>query len=114
LNTLVNKRKYGKLNSSLLESNVDNEVYGISYTIDLITIDLNILNTSAVAVVVNIALTIGNVDNIPMKDYIEYGVSIPPNGVLIRSDLKCSPGEKIIIHPDNEGVVVRVSGYEGL
>jgi hypothetical protein len=49
-----------------------------------------------------------------MKDYIEYGVSIPPNGVLIRSDLKCSPGEKIIIHPDNEGVVVRVSGYEGL
>ncbi len=108
----IEKKAYGKLASLELTPYIDNQVYAISHTMDFITIDLNILNTRNEAIKVNVAIATS--DDFDLKDYIEYQVTIPANGVLVRSDIKCSPGEMIFINSDNSGTVVRVSGYEGL
>lgn len=106
------QKEYGKLASLELTPNIDNQVYAINNSIDLISIDLNILNTTNQAAKVNVAITADS--EIGLKDYVEYQVTIPPNGVLVRSNTKCSPGEKIFVLSDKSGTVVRVSGYEGL
>lgn len=106
------KKAYGKLASLELTSNIDNEVYDISYNVDFITIDLNILNTLSESIKVNVIIATS--DDFDLKDYIEYQVTIPANGVLVRSNIKCSPGEKVFVNSDKSGTVVRVSGYEGL
>lgn len=107
-----NKPMYGGLNSAITEANIPLEIHKVKSNIDRVSIDLNILNTNNQASTVRIAITKN--DNVSLKDYIEYDVSVPANGVLLRNNIKCGPNERIVILSSLSNIVARVSGYEGL
>lgn len=111
-NSDVNKPIYGCLNKAVTEANIPLEVYKIRSSTDRATIDLNILNTNSQPTTIRVAITKNDIVNI--EDHIEYDVSLPANGVLLRNNIKCSPLERIIITSSLANIAVRVSGYEGL
>jgi len=78
------------------------------------TLNITLVNNSGNSVPVRIAITT-QTNNTPLNsEYIEYNVSIPGvNGVLERTAIVCSQGERIIVWSGNaNAITVRVNGYE--
>jgi len=72
------------------------------------------VNSYGLPVQVRVAVTTQTNNNPTNLEYIEYGVSIPGvNGVLERTAIVCSPGEKIVVWSSvANAITVRVNGYE--
>ena len=76
-------------------------------------VNLMIVNSNGQPVNARVAIT--NQTGSPLNsEYIEYGVTMPGvNGVLERTALVCSAGEKIIVWAGVANALsVRVNGYE--
>jgi len=77
---------------------------------------LNILavNSSPGSVQCRIAVSTQTNNSPISSEYIEYNVTIPAvNGVLERTAIVCSPGEKIIVWVNAaNAVTIRINGYE--
>jgi len=71
---------------------------------------LNMCNTSTVAVTVRVAISATATPTV--GEYIEYDVSIPPNGVLERTALAMEAGENVVIYASATNVAFRLSGIE--
>lgn len=89
------------------------------YTVPSNTVaSLNILitNSGTSAVPVRVAISSQSGTSPLLSEYIEYGASIPAvNGVLERTGVICSAGEKIIVWASSaNALTVRINGIEEL
>lgn len=76
------------------------------------TANVNMCNIGDTAVKIKLAIADGAAADLADEDYIEYGVDIPPCGILERTGLTLSAGEKVVAWADKGSVTVRVHGYE--
>ena len=104
----------GLLGKAVLVANVPTIIYPVPANVEFVTLNINVVNTSVTigdTAKVNIAISTLNVPN--REDYVEYGVALSSNGgVLERTGVICSPGEKIIITSTVSNVTVRINGIE--
>lgn len=101
----------GLLGKQLLAANTNTTVYTVPTNVRYATVTVNALNTNSTIVGFKLAVTTSA--SPAAVDYIENGTQIPADGgMLERGEIKCSPGEKIIVHSTLANVVVRVSGIE--
>jgi len=74
------------------------------------TINVNIVNrgTSAATVRIAVAAT-GTPSN---SEYLEYGASLPANGVLERTGFVVSASKNVVVYASTADTSVNVYGYE--
>lgn len=101
----------GLLGKQLLIADIDTTVYTVPMDCLFAAVSINVLNTNSTVAGFKLAVT--NSTTPAAVDYIENGTQIPADGgMLERTEIKCSPGEKIIVRSSLDDVVVRVSGIE--
>lgn len=106
----------GLLGKAVLVANVPTIVYTVPANVEFVTLNVNVVNTSMTigdTALVKVAVSSLNVPN--REDYVEYGVNLTSNGgVLERTGVICSSGEKIIVSSTISNVAVRIHGIEEL
>lgn len=77
-------------------------------------LNISLVNSNGMPVTVRVAITTQSGNTPVTSEYIEHSVSIPGiNGVLERTAIVCSAGEKIIVWASVANAIsVRVTGYE--
>lgn len=77
-------------------------------------VNICIVNSNGMPVTVRVAISAQSGVTPLASEYIEYGVQVPGvNGVLERSAVVCSAGEKIIVWASTaNAITVRITGYE--
>lgn len=98
----------GRLGVAAPAANTDTDVYTAP---EAATVNVLVCNRGAEAVIVNLALVYGTAANLADEDYVEFGVTIPANGVLERTGLVLSANETVVARADKASVSVRVNGY---
>ena len=99
----------GKLGSAALAANTDTTVYTVPAS-TVATINVAIVNRGSADATVNVAIApTGAPDN---ADYIEFGVSIPANGILERTAIVAGAGERVVVRASTANCSVRVHGFE--
>lgn len=100
---------YGRLAISEPAVDTNTIVYTVPANCRYAEITINILNPNINDATVEVA--VATTDTAATGEYIEKGVVIPNNGgILERTGLLCSPGERIIVRSNQTSNVVRVSG----
>lgn len=100
---------YGRLAISEPVVDTDTIVYTVPTNCRYAELTINILNTTVNDAQVEVA--VAATDTPATGEYIEKGAIIPANGgILERSGLLCSPGERIVVKLSQASSVVRVSG----
>jgi hypothetical protein len=75
------------------------------------SININVVNRGAVPARVDVALATSGTPT--DADYIEFGATIPANGgILERSALAVSAGERVVVRSTTDDCTVRVHGFE--
>lgn len=75
-------------------------------------VSANILITNRKFSDVRVRVSIGDNASPENKDYIEYNVIIPGNGILERTGLIIGSLERVIVESDQSDLTVRIHGYE--
>lgn len=100
----------GKLGSAFPLGATYTTVYTVTAPIAAATFNINIVNTTTQVVTVRLAIApTGTPDD---TDWLEFDVKLEPGGVLERTSLAASVGERVIVWSSIEGVAVRVYGFE--
>lgn len=78
------------------------------------TLNIMVTNNNPTAIPVRIAISTQSGTTPLLSEYIEYNVNMPAvNGVLERTAIVCSPGEKVIVWAGTgAALTVRVNGIE--
>lgn len=98
----------GLLGKSALAANVDSVLYTVPANV-VATLSLNLCNRTTSDIRVRVWIGTGTTDD----SVIEYDAMIPPNGVLERTGLVASAGEKVTIRAvEKAGMSARVMGFE--
>jgi hypothetical protein len=102
----------GKLGAAALTTaNVDTAIYTVPAS-TVATVSISACNKGAAAAKVRIAVGVGSAGAPTAADFLEYDTSVPANGVLERSGVVCSAGEKVFVRASTADVSVRVHGFE--
>lgn len=73
--------------------------------------NINIVNRGAVSAIIDVAIATS--DTPGNADYIEFGTAIPyGGGILERSALVASAGERVVVRSSTADCSVRVHGFE--
>ena len=98
----------GRLGNADLAANTDTVLYTVpAGQVDTVTVAL-VARTAAATVRVAVAATA-----VPAAaEYLEYDATLPAGGVLERTGIVMSAGEKIVARASVAGVSVRVHGFE--
>lgn len=99
----------GKLGSVNTTANTAVAVYTVP-TGKIATFNICVVNRSTTNAKVRIALSTDA--TLANDEYIEYDSIIPGSGVLERTAIIASAGEKVYVQADNALCSVRVHGYE--
>lgn len=93
-------------------SNAGNYVnpYTVPSGISFATININVCNTDANDTKVRIAISTSAAPS--TADFIEKDVVVPASGVLERTCILVSPGEKVFVYAENSSCSIRVHGLE--
>jgi len=88
---------------------------GVVYTVpsagvSVATTNINLCNRTATAITVDLAVS--NTATPTLDEYIEFGASIPANGVLERTAVVLGPGKNVYIKPSAAGISCVVMGFE--
>ena len=97
--------RFGKAN---LAANADTDLYTCP-TGQNATATVAFCNRSATPVAVRLAIRNSVIGD---ADYLEYGTTIPANGILERNQIALSAGEIITVRANAAGVSVRAHGFE--
>lgn len=98
----------GKLGSAALAAAADTVVYPVPAN-TVATVNISVVNRGDTDAVVNLAIS--DSDTPSSKDFIEYGVTIPPHGVLERTAIVVGAGEKVIARSSTANCSVCVFGF---
>lgn len=99
----------GKLGAATLAAAADTELCTVAAG-KVATVTVSICNRSANAAKLRIA--VGTGAGPANGDYLEYDTPVPASGVLERSGIAMSAGEKVFVRSDIVGVDARVHGFE--
>lgn len=97
----------GRFGKASLAANSDTDLFTCP-TGEVATATVSMCNRTPLPVDVRIAVRNAALSD---SDYIEYGTTIPPNGVLERSQIVLSAGEIITVRANAAGVSARVHGF---
>lgn len=99
----------GKLGSATLAADTNTTVYTVPPS-TMATINVAIVNRGTASSVVNVAIS--PAANPANADFIEFGVAIPPNGILERTAIVAGAGERVVVRSSTANCSVRVHGFE--
>ena len=97
--------RFGKANPA---ANADADVYTVPPGM-VTTANVCFCNRTAAPVSVRLAVRSGPLAD---SDYLEYGTTIPANGILERTGIAMTAGEIITVRASAAGVSVRAHGFE--
>jgi hypothetical protein len=100
----------GKLGNADLAAATNTTVYTVP-ALKTATINASFVNRTSGAVTVRMAVSA--LATPTDAEYVEYGASIPANGVLERSGIVCGAGELVVCYASSAGISVRIFGFEG-
>lgn len=104
----------GKLGNADLGAAANTTVYtcgsGVGNTAVAATVTVSLCNRGAAPATVRIAVAAAAAPT--AAEYIEYGVTLPAGGVLERTGIVLSAGERIVAYSDAATVSARVHGFE--
>lgn len=101
----------GTLGAAALTANTDSTIYTVPVG-KVATVNVAICNRSSdpnSVVTVNVGVTKTTLTD---ESWLEYGVELPPNGILERSAIVIGEGEKIMVRTNGDSVTARVHGFE--
>ncbi|MEI4262783.1 hypothetical protein [Roseovarius sp. D0-M9] len=75
------------------------------------TVVVSLCNRAAAEALIRVAISTQAAAPVS-ADFIEYDVTLPPNGVLERSALVLGAGEKVFVRASTGDVTARVHGFE--
>jgi len=96
----------GKLGSADLLAATDTLLFTAGVTPQ--TFNIRFANRNATAVKVRVAIGTGEAP--AMEDYVDYDVTVQPNGILEDTGMVSSSGEKVWVRSDTANVSVRAHG----
>ena len=100
---------YGRLAISTPAAATDTIVYTVPANCRYAELTLNMLNPGINDATIELAIAL--TDTPASGEYIEKGAILPANGgILERTGILCSPGERIVVKSSQASNVVRVSG----
>lgn len=100
----------GLLGSADLAATTNTTLYTVPSSTQIDDLTVRFTNRNATAVTVRLAIcTTATPDN---KEYIEYGYTIQPNGVLMNSGIVVQQNKLIVAYASGTGVSVTVFGNE--
>lgn len=99
----------GKLGAAALVANTDTTVYTVPAS-TVSTVNVAIVNRGTTSAVVNVAIAPGATPG--NADFVEFGVTIPPNGILERTAIVAGAGERVVVRSSTADCTVRVHGFE--
>ena len=100
----------GKLGSAALAADTNTILYTVPEG-SVSTLNINVVNRGGAPAKVSIAISINLIPE--LEDYIEYQAGVPANGgVLERSAIVLSEGERVIIHSSTGDCSARIHGFE--
>lgn len=76
------------------------------------TCNVNLCNRSASTVSVRIAVIDGAPGSVANEDYIEYGATLNPSGILQQTGIVAEASEQVCVYASATGISVRVHGWE--
>ena len=101
----------GFLGSASVAAATNTVVYTVPDTVHYAEVDISVLNPGVSDAVIEVALSKSGTP--ADADYIEKGaIAFKSGGVVTRTGVKMSPGEKVIVKSTVAGTVVRVGGIE--
>tara|TARA_Y200000002_G_scaffold363_1_gene346 strand:+ start:20754 stop:21077 length:324 start_codon:yes stop_codon:yes gene_type:complete len=99
----------GILGSSDLSANSDTSVYTVpSSTYSVVTVSVCNRGSNTA----NIRLAVATSASPSAADYLEYNVSVAPNGVLERTGIVAEATRQVIVRSDQTSVTAMVMGIE--
>lgn len=102
----------GKLGSSAPLADSNTLIYEVPVG-KVSTVNISAVNRGAEEVAVKLAITTSASTTPDNADYLEYDAKIPANGgVLERTAVVCSAGEKVVFRASTADCSVRVHGFE--
>lgn len=99
----------GRLGVSALVANTDTTVYTVP-TGKLASCNVALVNRGTVDAVCSIAFSTTAAPNV--SEYVEFNVVVPAGGILERTAILASAGERVVIRANVGTVSARVHGYE--
>lgn len=99
----------GRLGKKALAKNTDWKLYTVPAA-TVTTATINLVNRGSTDALVRLAVC--DVDAPTADDYLEYDAKLAPGGVLERTGIACSAGERIIVRSDTDFVTSRAHGFE--
>lgn len=102
---------HGRLAAADLAATTDTSVYSVPAARKA-TVTISICNRNATAVTVRLAHIDGAIGDVADADYLEYGTSIPANGVLERTAMTMTATHTLLGYASGTGVSVVVFGIE--
>lgn len=100
----------GKLGAAALTTaNSDIAIYPVPAS-TVATVNISVCNKGSASAKVRIAIGTGSAP--AAGDFLEYDTTVPANGVLDRTGVVCSAGEKVFVRASTTDVCVRVHGFE--
>lgn len=100
----------GKLGIAQLSAGADTIVYTVPAG-NLAVVNFNMVNLSATTDAY-VTVSISEDSSPSAGEYIEYSARLNPSGVLERTGIAMSAGEKLIFNSDINNVNIRVHGIE--
>jgi hypothetical protein len=97
----------GKIGSADLAAGTDTDLTAGGVAENMVA---NVCMVNRGAAIVKVRLAIGTGTGPAAGDYLEYDAQLPPNGVIERTGLAVSTGEKIFVRTDIATVSVRAHG----
>jgi len=99
----------GLLGKADLEADTNTDIYTVPAD-RIATVNISLCNRADTPHRVHIALSDHPTDT-DVADYIEYDTSIPAHGILERTGIVLSAGERVVVWADDYLVSVRVHGF---
>jgi len=102
---------WGRLGAQDLAVTTNTTVYTVPANLRA-TVNVNVCNRNAVAVVIRLMHLDGAIGGLADEDYIEYDVTLAANGTLERTGIPMTAGHVIGAYSDTADVTVQVYGIE--
>ena len=101
----------GTLGKLDLSANVDTVLYSTNVN-EVATLTLSVCNRGASETFIYVAIS--GSDTPANSDYIEFNTILPPFGVLERTGVVLSGGDKVVVRSETDDVSVVAYGFEDL
>jgi len=100
----------GLLGKAVSVANTPVVVYEVPANIQFCTLSLALLNVGTTSAKVRLAVSSSTTPS--QAEWLEYDPTIPASGVLERTCIVVSPGEKVVLIGENNNFALRVFGLE--